>query len=693
MAPELVLTPELQQAEGTLAPQPQTLTPAQGAATMANQLAPAAAPAATDSDQAADDALKARVTQPAPATPFGQKLAAALDQNPIPLNADGQPVKGGWSRSLVSGAVSALQGLGDVPTGKAPVGGGIMSGIAGTIKNRNERMAAQRQQQFENKRATEKDLTEKQKADLDMTHSNIQFQHEQALWHTTQEVAPMVAQGSKALSMLENSPHPAPVVARDIDSDELKAGVISGKYNAHEYTPFASGTKTNPDGTTRALYTVVQSGGPVTLDGEKDKDTIQFLNANHATDKDITPGQELTFGQFNSLYQTASNNAAATAARNKTLVDNKLATADQAKKMEAVDFAGDGVWLNALNNAPKINGIPDQARAIAAIQGNVELAKKYPYLMSDVIESVGGQKAFDTILENNQKNVNSNYLKTFTDDLNALPYLDSTSKQAFVDDAKRIGAGGTKDQLDKVSARAERQNSEFLQKKMSENNTEALKQTTHDDAISKQVSDGLDDLAWKSKGNYKVSAELNNEFSETLNAVKNGDQVAAAFARTQGIQDVNNVAQLSRIPPTEYASQDEAGSIKRQIANKIAKAGSGTMSPATLAELKGLQTRLQATQYAGYVGSVVNMAGNRGMKDTSGLLVLSPDGTNNVPLGDAVKTVASLQPKTPAQQNSARPSGVSSQAVLMAVPGGQPHWIEPQNMKAAQAANAKAVTQ
>ena len=46
-------------------------------------------------------------------------------------------------------------------------------------------------------------------------------------------------------------------------------------------------------------------------------------------------------------------------------------------------------------------------------------------------------------------------------------------------------------------------------------------------------------------------------------------------------------------------------------------------------------------------------------------------------------------PQTP----PTRPTNVSPQATLMQAPGGQPHWVEPQNMKAAQNAGAKAVTQ
>ena len=98
MAPNLTLTPDLQAAEGTLAPtpavQPVAIAPA-----------PAAAPASTagpaalsvgDQD-AANAALQMRVTQPAPSDSFGAKLCAALDQARECHSADGSGQAGaGW---------------------------------------------------------------------------------------------------------------------------------------------------------------------------------------------------------------------------------------------------------------------------------------------------------------------------------------------------------------------------------------------------------------------------------------------------------------------------------------------------------------------------------------------------------------------------------------------------------------------
>jgi hypothetical protein len=227
-------------------------------------------------------------------------------------------------------------------------------------------------------------------------------------------------------------------------------------------------------------------------------------------------------------------------------------------------------------------------------------------------------------------------------DIDALPYLTTKEKQTFKDNASRAKTGTA---LTKEVDFAERQNFSALQKKMSDNNSAAIRDSAKSTAQAKEVADSLDNLSWKGKGNYKESAAINNEFAETLQAVQNGDQVAAAFARTQGIQNVNNVAQLSRIPPTEYASQDEAGSYKRQIANLIAKHGSGTMSADSIKELKGLQARLQDTQYNGYVGAVKNSLSNRGVPKTDGITVLAPDGVHEVELSKAWKSVTAKAPQ------------------------------------------------
>src|SRR5271155_690967 len=139
MAPNLTLTPDLQAAEGNLAPAPavQPIAVATPAAAPAPVAAGQAALGSTDAD-AADAALQMRLTQPAPNS-FGAKLGAALDkpENAIPLTAAGKPVPGGWARSLVGAAQGVLANFGDIPDTKAPVGAGFISGISGTIRNHN----------------------------------------------------------------------------------------------------------------------------------------------------------------------------------------------------------------------------------------------------------------------------------------------------------------------------------------------------------------------------------------------------------------------------------------------------------------------------------------------------------------------------------------------------------------------------
>ena len=108
---------------------------------------------------AADAAPQPQSSAPSPGS-FGSKLAQALDQTPLELKPNGKPAPGSWAKSLIGATQSVLAGFGDIPTGKAPVGGGITAGISGTIANRNQRLAAaaaekrkEQQQDEESRRA------------------------------------------------------------------------------------------------------------------------------------------------------------------------------------------------------------------------------------------------------------------------------------------------------------------------------------------------------------------------------------------------------------------------------------------------------------------------------------------------------------------------------------------------------------
>ncbi len=61
---------------------------------------------------------------------------------------------------------------------------------------------------------------------------------------------------------------------------------------------------------------------------------------------------------------------------------------------------------------------------------------------------------------------------------------------------------------------------------------------------------------------------------------------------------------------------------------------------------------------------------------------------NNEKLQARLNVLLAVAPSSTPAASAARPKNVSAQAVLMAAPGGQPHWIEPANVPAARAAGA-----
>lgn len=392
MAPNLTLTPELAQAEGNLAPiSPEVQGgPAIPAAVAAAPPAGQAALGSTD-DEAADAALKLRATQPAPGS-FGAKVAAAAGQLGIPTKANGKPEPGGWAKSLVGGAQSVLASFGDVPTGKAPVGGGIMSGIAGTLRNRGERLAQQneakakqKQQDRENTREDAADARAEQEFKLNMTTANLRMENEQRLAHQT-EMAPTIAVNQKLVKSLTNpaSPFQVPVAAEDVTYDQIQKGIIDGKWNHHDYTAYPTGTifeKGQTDPTTTYTLLKFNPNQQVKMDDStpEGKSNIDFINANHGTEKPIQAGQTFTADQLNHIWQNASDVAAATAARNKTLRDSDLAKEEDIKKMEPSILGKNPLWIKTLAWAKN-----DPVKAAEKIGSDPTFLSQFPHFNEDL---------------------------------------------------------------------------------------------------------------------------------------------------------------------------------------------------------------------------------------------------------------------------------------------------------------------
>jgi hypothetical protein len=424
----LVLTPEQQANQQQMVEANQSSAP--GANSLAARQGAAPAPGATPADDDAAvggppnvaipdagqgalggvmDSAQEPVNAANPRSYFAQKLGRALDkpENAIPLQANGKPQPGGWAKSLLGAAQGVLSGLGDAPQGKAPAGAGILSGVTGAISNHNDRMAAEKEQAQKAQEQAQKaqhenqqDQIEKQRADdlhqkaqLDNTEANMRMMHTENLNYQTGVVDPRIADGVKTVKMLEDpdSGHPTPIAARDVTWADVQKGIVSKKWNLEDYTAFPTGKKvvgTDEKGEPQyaVTYTLTNAHGKVS----PNEDEIKYLNANKATDQPIKPGQEFDFSSWNSLHQKADDVKAQTDARNKTLIANKLSDADDAYKLEKVDFPP--VWSKALADprSRDKDGLPDPVKARNLILSDPASLKQFPDVAKLVPEAYPG---------------------------------------------------------------------------------------------------------------------------------------------------------------------------------------------------------------------------------------------------------------------------------------------------------------
>lgn len=128
-----------------------------------------------------DQLIKTGYPAPKPTSP-GTAALAAQTADTLAANNPNPSKPGAWAKALVGGMQSAIAGLGDAGAiGKVPEGAGALYGISKTIQARNERLMAQKaqadkekQQQFENKLATNRDTREQEMADYERFARQIQ---------------------------------------------------------------------------------------------------------------------------------------------------------------------------------------------------------------------------------------------------------------------------------------------------------------------------------------------------------------------------------------------------------------------------------------------------------------------------------------------------------------------------------------
>lgn len=164
--------------------------------------------------------------------------------------------------------------------------------------------------------------------------------------------------------------------------------------------------------------------------------------------------------------------------------------------------------------------------------------------------------------------------------------------------------------------------------------------------LQKKGMEDINKISSEGKDSYANFAAENNGFAADIAAAKSGDELAATLAKTMGIQNVNKLADLSRISPAEYdAVGRDLGSAYRQMATVISKAGTGIPPAATMKELAGLQQRVQLAKYNSYIQSV-NLIGKNNQIPADRLNVFAPDGVHTTTLDKAIQQLSPPQGAT-----------------------------------------------
>ncbi len=365
-------------------------------------------------------------------SPYAQKMAksvqASLQANP---QAASQP--GGWARALVGGAIDALgSGLGDAAAvGTVPSGGGALTGIARTLAARNQRLTAQKQQQFENAQEVDKNKAINAEA-------NARKVYQQQATHNLREegVNASLKSGQEQLAAWKNQSNPAVEKVKGLTSDQAKDLLKKDGLNPTEETMIPTGSFITEDGDgnpyTQLTYSVVRIV-PVDLNpkNDHDKKILDRLNKYIPPElKEKWQGQKdgtihFEGSQYNMLMQMAAERETADIAAKKAANQVGMAEEDLKRDEEALNFKKDlrtdPNLMRVLSQSTSVNGVPDFISARNALmQANLDpnspLHGRYGNIDNDMREYLRYQEnpktgertyVWDKLVQDYQKRVDA----------------------------------------------------------------------------------------------------------------------------------------------------------------------------------------------------------------------------------------------------------------------------------------------
>jgi len=430
------LTPEQQSAASGIlagpaspvAPQAPAPTPdlsGQGQGALA---APSAAP---------EDNGTLPLPQFAPGT-FQSKLKAAADQLGIP------PGPGGWAKSLVGAAQSALAGVGtaagDTVNAEAEIqkthprgGAGVFDYLGAQQNAKAAREQAAQKAQDEHLKALsgqERDKAETAKINVD-THYQQTLIHQATDKHNEENAkAGELAVNAATAGDPEHGIAGAQITAADVDEKQLPLALKNKSYDAFTMTswptklvpvtdPETGKQQIGPDGEplSKYLYTIVATPKTIVLNPKSAK----FINENLGTDysggEGDKPAQQFPGTLGMGLFQQASNayavRSAADTLREKTKLD-KLNAAKLDAQLSAQDDLGQNFFhvaaqLPLAGQMDYVTGhhlIPDptgKSKTGIVDPKSAEYAQSHPDAGQALMNLYGGPKDYQTIIDAQRK--------------------------------------------------------------------------------------------------------------------------------------------------------------------------------------------------------------------------------------------------------------------------------------------------
>jgi hypothetical protein len=301
---------------------------------------------------------------------------------------------GGWARALLGGVSQALAGLGDARdagSGDAKTTGWLQ-GVTSTLGNREARISAQNQQATENARKDKElaGVTAEQQARIQRdqvltAHESAAAMHESKVWSQMDDESKkkLLTQERGELAEDQAGDMPSPILATDVDSDQLMQKIKAGLIDPSAAHRFLTGQRENPDGTSRDLYTVIGQGpaGPQAISDAWAK----RYNEAFPDKPPIAAGTaSMSWAEKKATEQIISNVETAKALREDN--ERKLGI-EREKEVETTES-------NALQQDPrfmkfmgasKLNGLAAYQLAAA----DPQMVKDYPRLVKDFSNAVG----------------------------------------------------------------------------------------------------------------------------------------------------------------------------------------------------------------------------------------------------------------------------------------------------------------